>query len=85
MYTSSITFQNHSIKGSLKINSYFFARRDELVCHCEFTELQQGSYRSWKTWKVMKFKNFTFQAWKVMEYNIIGRGQSWEIKVWSVD
>ena len=33
----------------------------------------------------MKFKNFTFQAWKVMEYNIIDRGQSWEIKVWSVD
>ena len=29
----------------------------------------------------MKFKNFIFQAWKVMEYNIISRGQSWEIKV----
>ena len=29
----------------------------------------QGSYRSWKTWKVMKFKNFIFQAWEVMEFN----------------
>ena len=29
----------------------------------------QGSYRSWKTWKVMEFKYFSFQAWKVMEFN----------------
>ena len=30
---------------------------------------KQGSYRSWKTWKVMEFKYFSFQAWKVMEFN----------------
>ena len=30
--------------------------------------LIQGSYRSWKTWKVMEFKYFSFQAWKVMEF-----------------
>ena len=35
----------------------------------------QGSYRSWKTWKVMEFKNFIFQAWKVMEFY----GQSWKV------
>ena len=29
--------------------------------------LLQGSYRTWKTWKVMEFKNFIFQASKVME------------------
>ena len=29
----------------------------------------QGSYRSWKTWKVMEFKYFSFQAWKVIEFN----------------
>ena len=29
----------------------------------------QGSYRSWKTWKVMEFRNFNFQTWKVMEFN----------------
>ena len=29
----------------------------------------QGSYRSWKTWKVMEIKYFSFQAWKVMEFN----------------
>ena len=23
---------------------------------------KQGLYRSWKTWKVLKFKNFIFQA-----------------------
>ena len=27
----------------------------------------QDSYSSWKTWKVVKFKNFIFQGWKVME------------------
>ena len=27
----------------------------------------QGLYRSWKTWKVMEFKNFIFRAWKVVE------------------
>ena len=26
-----------------------------IVC---FVKLTQGSYRSWKTWKVMEFKNF---------------------------
>ena len=31
--------------------------------------LVQGSYRSWKTWKVMEIKYFSFQAWKVMEFN----------------
>ena len=30
--------------------------------------ISQGSYRSWKTWKVMEFHNFIFQAWKVMEF-----------------
>ena len=30
---------------------------------------KQGSYRSWKTWKVIEFKNLIFQAWKVMKFN----------------
>ena len=30
---------------------------------------KQGSYRSWKTWKVKVFNDFIFQAWKVMEFN----------------
>jgi len=29
----------------------------------------QGSYGSWKTWKVMEFKYFSFQAWKLVEFN----------------
>ena len=40
----------------------------------------QGSYRSWKTWKVMEFKYFSFQAWKVMEL-IVGYGKAWKIIV----
>ena len=31
--------------------------------------VMQGSYRSWKTWKVMELKNFFFEAWKVTEFN----------------
>ena len=29
--------------------------------------MSQGSYRSWKIWKVMELKNFIFRAWTVME------------------
>jgi len=28
----------------------------------------QGSYGSWKTWKVMQFYFLAFQPWKVMEF-----------------
>jgi len=33
----------------------------------------QESDRSWKTWKVMEFKNFIFQAWswKAMENKVL--------------
>ena len=31
----------------------------------------QGSYRSSKTWKVIKYKNFIFQAWKVMQNEVM--------------
>ena len=37
--------------------------------------LSQGSYRSWKTWKVMEFYNFIFQAWKVLKF----RYGSWKV------
>ena len=42
-----------------------------IVCYVHY----QGSYRSWKTWKVMEFYNFTFQAWKLMEF----RWGSWKV------
>ena len=41
--------------------------------------VSQGSCRSWKTWKVMEFQNFIFQAWKVMEFNC------WPLKVMESD
>ena len=34
-------------------------------------KMLQGWYRSWKTWKVMEFKNFIFKAWKVMKFNFL--------------
>ena len=30
----------------------------------------RGSYRPWKSWKVMEFKNFMFKSWKVMEFQL---------------
>ena len=39
------------------------------------TKNRQGSYRSWKTWKIMELKYFSFQAWKVMEFN----WRSWKV------
>lgn len=38
-----------------------------LFCVCMEGPLVQGSNGSWKTWKVVKFKLFSFQAWKVIE------------------
>ena len=35
----------------------------------------QGSYRSWKTWKVMEFYNFILQAWKVLKFKCA----SWKV------
>ena len=35
----------------------------------------QGSYRSWKTWEVMEFYNFIFQACKVLKF----RCGSWKV------
>ena len=40
-----------------------------LCCQSFNDNIFQGSYRLWKTWKVMEFKNFIFQASKVLEFN----------------
>ena len=34
-------------------------------------EVNQSLYWSWKTWKVMEFKNVIFQAWRVMEFKLL--------------
>ena len=49
-------------------NSMVSLSRDYLPLCFISKLLMQGSYRSWKTWKVMGFKNFVFKAWKVMEF-----------------
>ena len=42
-------------------------------------------YRSLKTWKIMEFKNFVFQAWKVMQFTcctvLVGHEKLWKIIV----
>ena len=47
--------------------------RSELIC-------VQGSYGSWKTWKVMEFQHSKIQAWKSWKINF-SHGKSWEIEV----
>ena len=47
------------------------------------SNLQQGSYRSWKTWKVMEFYNFIFLAWKVMVMEFLCG--SWKVTENDVD
>ena len=44
------------------------------------TVLKQGSYGSWKTWKVMEFKNVISRP--VKSWNlVVGPSKSWKIKV----
>ena len=37
----------------------------------------QGSYGSWKTWKVLEFYYGIFQDWKVLE-KVTGPGKFWK-------
>ena len=39
----------------------------EALCISEQKFYIQGSYRSWKSWKVLEFEEIIFQAWKVLE------------------
>ena len=34
---------------------------------CDNKAIEQGSYGSWKTWKVLEFYYGIFQDWKVLE------------------
>ena len=54
----------------------WLGKEGNMACF-KFFLWEQGSYRSWKSWKVMEFKNFIFQAWKVMEFIY----WSWKINV----
>ena len=41
------------------------------TCPCvNFICPWQGSYGSWKSWKVMEFDNCKFQAWKVLDFQV---------------
>ena len=41
------------------------------------SSLIQGSYGSWKTWKVLEFYSGIFQDWKVLE-KTTGLGNFWK-------
>ena len=49
--------------------------RKALIGTLMASHLLQGSYGSWKTWKVMEFYNFIFRAWKVLKF----RCGSWNV------
>ena len=40
----------------------------------------QGSYGSWKTWKVIEFQYSKIQAWKSWKINF-SHGKSWQIEI----
>ena len=40
----------------------------------------QGSYGSWKTWKVMEFQYYKIQVWKSWKINS-SHGKSWKIEI----
>ena len=73
--------QTSNTSNVATLASCFFIskREEELVKH----STEEGTivttvrvfYRSWRTWKVVEFKDFILQAWKVMEFN------SWSSKV----
>ena len=54
------------------------------ACHCLLKQHAheasdsntQGLFGSWKTWKVVKFYNFIFQAWKVLKMQCVVHGKS---------
>ena len=46
-----------------KENTFVFARATK----GSMDHLRQGSYGSWKTWKVLEFYSGIFQDWKVLE------------------
>ena len=54
-------------------------RRGLHSCHSQ-PQPKQGSYRSWKTWKVMEFKNFISRPGKSWNL-IVGPWKSWKIQV----
>ena len=63
-----------SLAGSrIMLVIYDSLRMTKPLCHpfLHSVKMLQGWYRSWKTWKVMEFKNFIFKAWKVMKFNFL--------------
>ena len=67
--------QTSNTSNVATLASCFFIskKEEELVKH----STEEGSstsqrlcvFLSWKTWKVVEFKHFIFQAWIVMEFN----------------
>ena len=47
------------------------------LCFYQDKCIVQGSYGSWKTWKVLKFYYGIFQDWKVLE-KATGPGKFWK-------
>ena len=45
----------------------------------------QGSYRSWKSWKVMEFKTFIFKSCNVVEFQLSVLDSHWKLKFCLVD
>ena len=62
-----VQLPSREFDSHIEQNSSRYGARSVLTGTATQMHFVQGSYRSWKTWKVVKFKNFIFQALKVME------------------
>ena len=63
---SSLCSVQHEYRFSL---GYFLSLFQSEVAKDVEPPTEKLTHKSWKTFKVMEFKNYIFQAWKVMELN----------------
>ena len=56
-----------SVQNRFYDTAVFLQRFNKMLC------VVQGPYGSLKSWKVMEFMNFVYQAWKVTECNFCHR------------
>ena len=72
--------------GNEEINSLVWRAieiENQLAHHSHHLSIKQGSYRSWKTWKVMEFDNLDSRPGK--SWNVgPGPGKSWNVMLANV-
>ncbi len=81
LYTHVYTHIINKLLHGCLVCTILFTRCERLLTH-SFAALtsHQGSYGSWKTWKVMEFQYSKIQAWKSWKINF-SHGKSRKIEI----